>query len=301
MLIRICGARGTVPSPGGETLRYGGNTSCVHVVLSDETHLILDAGTGICNLPPELTTSAGHFHVLLTHLHLDHIQGLLFFPPVFEEQSRVTIWGPAAPGASLEHRIARYLSAPLTPVDVSDLPGQVDFRDCPANEWRIGSGRIRASAVAHRGPTLGFRIEDEDASLCYLPDHEPARLGPIEDLEPQHLSGYALARRADLLIHDCQYTDAEYARRVGWGHSAISHAVHFADRCDAARTLLFHHDPHHTDDELDAAFVDALRRWRGVGRASDAVAMAAEGDEVTISRAAPAGLTPCGACAYHDA
>src|SRR2546430_2103797 len=177
MLIRICGARGSVPSPGGEKLRYGGNTSCVHVVLSDDTHLILDAGTGVCNLPPELTMSTGHLHVLLTHLHLDHIQGLLFFPPLFEVQSRVTIWGPAAPGVSLKNRIARYLSSPLTPVDVRELPGQLDFRNCPATEWSIGPARIRAEAVTHRGPTLGYRIQDGGASLCYLPAHEPALLG----------------------------------------------------------------------------------------------------------------------------
>jgi phosphoribosyl 1,2-cyclic phosphodiesterase len=287
MLVKICGSRGSVPSPGAERLRYGGNTSCVQVTLSDGTHLILDAGTGIRNLPARLGTSGGHVHILLTHLHLDHIQGLLFFSPLFQARSYVTIWGPAAPGVSLRNRIARYLSAPLTPVDVRELPCHLDFRNCPVTEWDIGPARIRAEAVTHRGPTLGFRIEDVGTSLCYLPDHEPALIGPIEDLAPEWISGYSLARDADLLVHDCQYTDPEYPSHFGWGHSAISHAVRFADRCGARRALLFHHDPEHTDDQLDAAFDDARRRWRGLGRASDEIAMACEGDELSV--AAPAG------------
>jgi phosphoribosyl 1,2-cyclic phosphodiesterase len=286
MRVQICGARGSVPSPGSEQLRYGGNTSCVHLTLADGTHLILDAGTGIRSLPPELGTAGSHIHILLTHLHLDHIQGLLFFAPLFEPEARVTIWGPSAPGVSLKNRIARYLSAPLTPVDVRELPCDLDFRNCPGSEWEIGTARLRAEAVAHRGPTLGFRIEEADATLCYLPDHEPELLGSIRDLSPEWISGYALARDADLLIHDCQYTDAEYAEHYGWGHSAVSAAVRFADRCNAARTLLFHHDPAHTDTELDLALVDALERWTEVGHRIDGLRMAAEGEELTVSRTA---------------
>ena len=124
------------------------------------------------------------------------------------------------------------------------------------------------------------------ASLCYLPDHEPALLGPIEDLESQWISGYALAHDATLLIHDCQYTDAEYPAHYGWGHSAISQAVGFADRCNATRTLLFHHDPGHTDDQLDAARDKALGRWQQLGHSADGLAMASEGDELTMTPAA---------------
>jgi ribonuclease BN (tRNA processing enzyme) len=259
----------------------------VYLTLSDGTHLILDAGTGIRNLPQELGTSGGHIHVLLTHLHLDHIQGLLFFAPLFEPQARVTIWGPSAPGVSLKNRIARYLSAPLTPVDVRELPCDLDFRNCPVSEWEIGSARLRAEAVMHRGPTLGFRIEEPDATICYLPDHEPELLGSIAELDPEWISGYALAHKCDLLIHDCQYFDAEYPEHYGWGHSALSHAVRFADRSDATRTLLFHHDPAHTDSELDAALADALERWTEAGHGGDGLVMAAEGEQLTVRRTAP--------------
>src|SRR5436309_525543 len=196
MHVRIRGSRGSVPSPGADSLRYGGNTSCVHMALSDGTHLILDAGTGIRNVPAELGVSGGHIHILLTHLHLDHIQGLLFFAPLFEPGAEITIWGPSAAGISLKRRIARYLSAPLTPVDVRELPSHVDFRNCPVDEWDIGSARIRAEAVTHRGPTLGYRIEEDGVSIAYIPDHEPALLGSLDDLAPQWISGYSLAHDA---------------------------------------------------------------------------------------------------------
>ena len=245
MEVRIWGARGSVASPGAEWIRYGGNTSCVQVTLSDGTHVVLDAGTGIRNIDPGSGDGNEHIHILLTHLHLDHIQGLLFFPPLFRADAEVTIWGPAAGRVPLRNRIARYLSAPLTPVEVRELPCHLDFRNCPVSEWEIGPARVRAEAITHRGPTLGFRIDDTDASLCYLPDHEPALVGAISELETEWLSGYALANGADLLLHDCQYTDDEYPARFGWGHSSVSQAMDFAERCEARCTLLFHHYPSH--------------------------------------------------------
>ncbi len=223
-------------------------------------------------------------HLLLTHLHLDHIQGLLFFSPLFDSKMEITIWGPAAPGGSLEDRIARYLSAPLTPVEVRELPCQLDFRDCPPTEWDIGPARIRAEAVSHRGPTLGFRVSEDGASFCYLPDHEPALAGPLEQLEAAWLSGYSLALDADLLLHDCQYTDAEYPSHFGWGHSSLSDALCFARRANARRTLLGHHDPRHSDDELDALLGVARERWQADGGEPGAIEMAAELDRVPAQR-----------------
>jgi phosphoribosyl 1,2-cyclic phosphodiesterase len=282
MRIQICGARGSVPSPGSQTVRYGGNTSCVLITLSEGTHLVLDAGTGLRNIPATALADGAHIHLLLTHLHLDHIQGLLFFSPLFRADARVTIWGPAAAGTSLRNRIGRYLSAPLTPIEVRELPCELDFRNCPVTKWNISSATIVAAGVTHRGPTLGFRVEDEGSSVCYLPDHEAALAGPIDELEPEWISGYSLAREADLLVHDCQYTDDEYGEHFGWGHSSVSHAVHFAARCEARRTLLFHHDPYHTDDQLDSIRDDVLERWQSMDRSPEALELAAEGSEITI-------------------
>jgi len=276
MRVKVWGARGSVPSPGPETVRYGGNTSCVQVTLADGSLVVLDAGTGIRNLGVVLGGGPPRVDILLTHLHMDHIQGLMFFSPLFQSDAEVTIWGPGAPGASLLDRIARYISAPLSPVEVRELPCHVHFREAPATEWEIGSARIRAEAVSHRGPTLGFRIADRDATLCYIPDHEPALGGALDAIEPEWMSGYALARDADLLLHDCQYTDAEYPAHLGWGHSAVSDALLFARRVEARHTLLFHHDPLHSDDDLDALRGIALAAWEEMGGAPGAVEMAVE-------------------------
>ena len=227
MRIKVWGARGSVPAPGPEMNRYGGNTSCVQVTFRDGSQLILDAGTGIRTLGLELTESP-RVGILLTHLHLDHIQGLMFFPPCFRSDAEITIWGPSSPEASLEDRVARYISAPLSPVEVRELPCSVAFRDAPATEWQIGDVLIRAEAVTHRGPTLGYRLTDGETTLCYIPDHEPALGAPLAQVENEWISGYDLARGADLLIHDCQYTDQEYPAHVGWGHSALSDTLTFA-------------------------------------------------------------------------
>jgi phosphoribosyl 1,2-cyclic phosphodiesterase len=279
--IRIWGARGSIPAPGPRTARYGGNTSCVQVTLSDGSELVLDAGSGIRDLGPSCA-NVERIHILLTHLHLDHIQGLLFFAPFFRPETEIVIWGPPAPGRSLRERIGRYLSAPLSPIEIRSLPAKVSFRKCPADEWQIGPARIQATPVRHRGPTLGFRISEGDASLCYLPDHEPALGVPLADGEPDWISGLALAERCSLLLHDCQYTDEEYPERVGWGHSRISDALLFARRSEAERVMLFHHDPLHTDDELDLMHRRACEDWLALGGPPGELAMAIEGAEVEL-------------------
>ncbi|HSD23422.1 MAG TPA: MBL fold metallo-hydrolase, partial [Solirubrobacterales bacterium] len=251
MRIKVWGSRGSVPAPGPEMNRYGGNTSCVELELSDGTGLIIDAGTGIRSLGVGIAETLPTINILLTHLHLDHIQGLMFFAPCFRSESQITIWGPSSPEASLEERIARYISAPLSPVEVRELPCGISFRDTPATEWEIGPAKIRAEAVTHRGPTLGYRITDGDTTVTYISDHEPGLGASLETLEPEWISGFDLARDADLLIHDCQYTDDEYPEHVGWGHSRLTDTLTFARRVDAHRLMLFHHDPLHSDDFLD--------------------------------------------------
>lgn len=282
MHVKLWGTRGSVPSPGPETIRYGGNTSCVGITLSDGSLLALDAGTGIRNMGLACRDEPTRLHILLTHLHLDHIQGLVFFAPAFNPQTEIVIWGPASPEASLQDRIARYISAPLSPVEVRELPCDVSFRHCPETEWEIGSATIRAASVAHRGPTLGYRIEDAGCNLAYIPDHEPALGAAIDEIEDEWISGFALAHEADLLLHDGQYSDEEYPDHVGWGHSALSDSLAFAHRVNARRTLLFHHDPLHSDDFLDDLYRDAREKWRGLGGADSELEMAAERAELEL-------------------
>jgi phosphoribosyl 1,2-cyclic phosphodiesterase len=284
--VKVWGARGSIPAPGPETARYGGNTSCLQLTLSDGSMLVLDGGTGIRSLGLTLPPSDRPLNILLTHLHLDHIQGLMFFAPMFRPQSKIVIWGPAAPEASLEDRIARYISAPLSPVEVRELPCNPSFREATTTEWQIGSATIRAASVMHRGPTLGYRIEADGCSVCYIPDHEPGLGASLAELEDDWVSGLALARDATLLIHDSQYTDDEYPAHVGWGHSALTDALVFGQRAGAERLLLFHHDPLHSDDFLDAHCGHVVERSKELGKAADWAELAVERREVAP---APAG------------
>jgi phosphoribosyl 1,2-cyclic phosphodiesterase len=288
MVVKVWGARGSVPSPGPETTRYGGNTSCVQVTLSDGTVVVLDAGTGIRNLGLALTQESPRVNILLTHLHLDHIQGLMFFAPAFRPGAEMVIWGPKAPEASLQDRIARYISAPLSPVEVRELPCDVSFREAPQTEWEIGPAKLQAASVTHRGPTLGYRLTEGDASLCYIPDHEPALGAHLERDEPEWISGFDLARGASLLVHDCQYTDAEYPDHVGWGHSRLSDALAFARRVEPERLMLFHHDPMHSDDFLDAFHGAAIERWTELGGRPAQIELACERRQIELAVPSPA-------------
>jgi phosphoribosyl 1,2-cyclic phosphodiesterase len=280
--VKVWGARGSIPAPGPETTRYGGNTSCVQLTLPDGSVLVLDAGTGIRSLGTALRPMEQPLHILLTHLHLDHIQGLMFFAPVFRPESEIVIWGPASPEGSLRDRIARYISAPLTPIDVRELPCQVSFREAEMTEWQIGPARIRAASVTHRGPTLGYRIEVDGSSVCYIPDHEPGLGASLADLDEEWISGFTLARDATLLIHDSQYTDDEYAEHLGWGHSSLSDALVLGRRTRAERLLLFHHDPLHSDDFLDTLGGEATTRWEDLGGRPDHVELATERREFEL-------------------
>ena len=152
MRVTFWGVRGSVPVPAPTAAGFGGNTSCVEVTTDDGTHLILDAGTGIRALGLALAGRSHRVHILLTHLHLDHIQGLMFFAPLFDPGSEVTIWGPTSDHRPLRERLGRYLSHPLSPLEIRDLPAQVTFEDASRPPWRIGDVEIKAALVAHRGP-----------------------------------------------------------------------------------------------------------------------------------------------------
>ena len=250
MRVTIWGCRGSVPTPGPETVEYGGNTSCVEVSLDDGGLLVLDAGTGIRALGLELLERGMHrIQLLLTHLHLDHLEGLRFFAPLWDERVTLDIWGPPSPVLSLQERIRRSFSPPLFPIDLRELPSQVTFRDVPRLPWALEGASIAADLVLHPGPTVGYRIEAADASFAYLPDHEPALAG-IADRSTDWISGASIAEEADLLLHDAQYSEYEYKEKIGWGHSSVADAVAFTRAVGARRLLLFHHEPEHTDDSL---------------------------------------------------
>ena len=284
MKAKILGCRGSLASPGPETVFYGGNTSCISLELSDGTCAILDAGTGILRLGRDLAESpTGPIHIFLTHLHLDHIEGLGFFAPVWTPEQEIHFWGPPSPVAGLSERIARYFSPPLFPLQLSEVPAQLVFHDLPEDEFRVGSADVLAHPVQHRGPTVGFRFHDDGRSLAYIPDHEPFLGVAPGEVEPEWLSGFVLADGVDTLVHDAQYTEEEYRDRRGFGHSSVAHAVAFAQASGADRLVLFHHDPMHSDDELERIGARARELWGDDGTPPE---LAREGTQLAIEPAA---------------
>lgn len=257
MKVTLWGTRGSLAAAGPDTVDYGGDTSAVEVLIDDETALVLDAGSGIRRLSNSLAPFK-RIDVLLTHLHMDHIQGLGFFKPLMEAESEVHLWGPAAPRLSLEQRLSRYLSPPLFPVRLRDL-ANVYVHDLDPGRITIGAATIDADYVCHPGLTFGYRIEAAGRSLAYLPDHEPA-LGVDEfPSAPEWTSGFDLVAGADLLIHDAQYTVDEFERLRQNGHSTPDYAIGLAEAGGARRVLMFHHDPLRRDAELQE-LVDAYER-----------------------------------------
>ena len=162
----------------------------------------------------------------------------------------IEIWGPRSPVLSLHDRILRSFSPPLFPLDLRDVPARVTFHDLPADPWQAGGISLAADLVLHPGPTLGFRLESGESTLAYLPDHEPALAG-IGGRPLDWISGGALASDVDLILHDAQYTEEEYAGKIGWGHSSVADAVAFSQAAGASRLVLFHHEPNHSDRALD--------------------------------------------------
>jgi phosphoribosyl 1,2-cyclic phosphodiesterase len=254
MKVTFWGCRGSIASAGPETLRYGGNTACVQVSADDGTTIFLDAGTGL-RRPAALLVGQRRLDILLSHLHMDHIQGLGFFRPFFDAAAEVHVWGPPSTTATLRTRLTHYLSPPLFPVRINDLPSRTEFHDAP-RAWEIGPLRIESASILHPGPTVGYRIAGDGSTMAYLSDHEPI-LGGSTD--PRWTSGFALAAGVDLLVHDAQYTEDEYASRVGWGHSSVAHTASFAMRAGAKRVALFHHDPDHDDATLDGLLDEVTR------------------------------------------
>jgi phosphoribosyl 1,2-cyclic phosphodiesterase len=256
--VRVWGCRGSLASPGAQTARYGGNTSCVEVRAADGTLVVLDAGTGIRELGAALASERPKtVHLLLTHLHLDHVEGLGFFTPRFDPEATVHLWSPPPPQGSLSDWIASYLSPPLFPVPFDRVSGRVVFHELEPGTLELGSVRVLAERVTHPGPTFAYRLEEDGRSLAFVPDHEPALTDGLRERRPEAIPGSAVALGADLLFHDAQYTAEEYATRIGWGHSALPDFAAFVRLAAPGRVLMFHHDPAHTDEELEEMLAEA--------------------------------------------
>lgn len=278
MRVAFHGTRGSIATPGPETVAFGGDTSCVSITGDDPSHLIiLDAGSGIRRLGRQIGHHVSRIDVLLSHLHLDHIIGLGFFDPLFRSDVVISIFAPPA-ASSLLDRLGRYLSPPLFPVRLRDVDCELELRDAPEIPSRRGEFSLSATSVIHPDVAVGYRIESDGHAIAYLPDHEPA-LSPRFPTLAAWTSGAGIAADADLLIHDAQYAPHEYEAHVGWGHSSVLHATDFARLVRARSLALFHHDP-----SRDDAAVESLTRVARSAAGGMPVVAARQGETIVVGR-----------------
>lgn len=271
--ITFYGVRGSTPCACDGTKRYGGNTSCVLIRLSDDKPIILDLGTGLRYLGERLFKELGEEAfdgtALVSHLHWDHIQGLPFFKPLMHSDAMLEIIGPRQEGGSLQSAVESFVSPPLFPVDVDQLPGTLSFREAVNETFAVGKATVTAAEVEHCGVTNGYRIQNGTGSVAYLSDHQ----APMDGSLDVPASVIELCGGVDVLIHDAQYDNDEFAARLDWGHSTIAYAVAVAVASGVKRLVLFHHDPSHSDDWVD----DALAHARDLAAGAVEVLAASEG------------------------
>jgi ribonuclease BN (tRNA processing enzyme) len=259
MIVQLRGVRGSIPTTDPDMAHYGGNTSCT-VVKENDCILVLDGGSGMQKFKLLEGTGIKRIDILLTHLHLDHIQGLGFFNPFFDPTLDVHIWGPASKTNSLHARLSRYLSPPLFPVLLRELPCKMTLHEIENSSFAIGPFTIESRFVIHPGPTVGFRVSNGRSVFTYIPDHEPALGANGMIADKKWISGFELAENADLLLHDAQYSAQEYKFKRGWGHSSMDDATQFASTAGVKHLLLAHHDPSHSDDQLNELLADLKNR-----------------------------------------
>ncbi|MDA8057599.1 MAG: MBL fold metallo-hydrolase [Actinomycetota bacterium] len=282
------GVRGSCPCSSDAYRRYGGNTSSVLVSVEGEPPLLLDLGTGARELGSVLGRAARDAGVpleanaLLTHLHYDHILGLPFFLPLQDPGSRLDVYGPSQDTGRLSDVLSAAVKPPFFPIQMGEFRGDLRFHELDARSGpevvELGPVTVRARAVPHKGHTLGFRVEADGRAIVYLPDHQaPADRRSVDE------GVLELCEGADLLVHDAQFTDDEFAAMPDWGHSTVAYALHVAGSAGVRRLVLFHHDPSHTDRQLDRMVAHA-RRLAGAARVAE-VSAAAERATIDLGRA----------------
>jgi phosphoribosyl 1,2-cyclic phosphodiesterase/ActR/RegA family two-component response regulator len=298
---KFWGVRGSIPSPGPGTVRFGGNTSCLEVRAGGEI-IILDAGTGLRLLGRELMAEFKdrllNLTLLLTHTHWDHIQGLPFFRPIYEPQCRLRILGYEGARKGLVNVLSGQMESPYFPVLFDELPGNVQIEELKDLEFRVGSVRVQACFANHPGICVGYRVFTDDGSLAFFPDNEPhTRLHkplPNQTADSPAAHDYARAqeekmvgfiRGVDALILDSQFDPQEYKSHVGWGHGCVDYAVTLALRAGVKKLFLFHHDPDHDDDKVESMVAHARRLVTGQ-KASLQVDAACEGRVVELAEIA---------------
>ncbi len=249
------GVRGSTPCDGPELARYGGNTSCVSVESGEERPILFDLGTGLRSYGAALAAAgrAGDYQaaVLLTHLHWDHVQGLPFFVPVHSPNALLDIFGPRQSDGPLGEVFGDLMRPPFFPIRPDELGGTIGFHDLGDDDFPVHDVKVRSRWIRHVGPTLGYRIEWNGVSIAYLSDHGQGcgHHGHADDHVPDEV--LELCDGVDLLIHDAQHTPEEFEQKRHWGHCTVDYALQVAKEAGTRTVALFHHDPAHSDDQID--------------------------------------------------
>lgn len=260
MEVTFYGVRGSCPCSGPSYRKFGGNTSCLAVTIAGDDPLILDLGTGVRALGDALERGLRkegrplRANALLTHLHFDHVLGLPFFRPLRDPGAVLEVYGPRQEDGGIHDVLHSMVKPPFFPIQMAEFRGDVRFHDTVDEEMAIGSAKVKARAVPHRGQTLGFRVEAEERTLAYIPDHQaPLDRWAIGDAVLE------LCHDADLVVHDAQYSNEEFLDHADWGHSTVAYAVRVAAEAGARRLALFHHDPGHNDRAIERLVSEARR------------------------------------------
>ena len=297
MQVQFWGTRGSIAKPGPSTVRYGGNTSCVEVRSSQGTLIIIDCGTGAYALGQSLlgaNPKGVRGHILISHTHWDHIQGLPFFAPVFIPGNEWDVYGPVGLNDSMREALSGQMQYTYFPVTMEQFGATVRYHDLVEGDFRIDDVNITTRYLNHPALTLGYRLEADGATVVYCCDHEPysrALAGGVGQITGQDERHAGFLRGADLVIHDAQYTAQEYPAKIGWGHSPVEYVVAIARYAGVPRLGLTHHDPAHDDNALDQV-VDNLRAMlRGSGSTLEVFA-AAEGQSIEVTPSLPRELPP---------
>lgn len=279
MELTFYGVRGSIPTPGADYVKYGGNTACVHIALNDGSDIIIDAGTGIRALGEKLATRKGDIHLLLTHNHWDHIQGFPFFAPIFQSKRNIYITPGQTTLVEPEH-ILRQMSGSYFPVSFTTLPSNIELHVLPDEQyaWYIGEALIQRQKINHPGGGSAYSVIADGHKLVYITDNE---LYPPYKKSTDFLQWVAFAKDADLVIHDAQYMLADMPTKSGWGHSVAEEAVKLSLACRAKRLALYSHDYTRTDDNI-AAVEAHCQELVGIAQANLHVFAAAEGMRIVL-------------------
>lgn len=260
MSVRFWGVRGSIPCPGPNTVRYGGNTSCVEVRCGDH-RLVFDAGSGLRALglalaDEEQTTDIDLF---LSHCHIDHLIGLPFFVPAFVKGNRLRLWaGNLKAAGGVQETVRKLMSYPLFPIEIEAAQGKIEFNDFEPGAVLMPRPdvKVMTTPLNHPGGATGYRVEYGGRAMTYITDTELN----ADEMDPALLE---LARDASIVIIDTTYTDEELPEHVGWGHSSWQQAVRLANEAGVGKLFLFHHDPEHDDDEMDRIAASAAKARPG--------------------------------------